>query len=203
MNKQKTYTVSEKQLLMQKYKTARGSLLLILGLTLLNIVLIMIGVDVSFLFSASIPYYMVLYGVILCGKAPIEWYGTNPFGYQFLDEWVYFALLAGAVVILAIYALCYFLSKKSSSWIITALVFFAIDTVALIVYHIIYFDTFVMSEIINYAIHGLVIYEFVVGIISYKKAMLLPDEQPVILENIESVENKPDDTFDFGNFDAK
>ena len=64
--------VSPRMALENRYKISRGNLMIAVVFTLVNIILALVGGDIYFLFSASIPYYLVVYGMVLCGKMPAE-----------------------------------------------------------------------------------------------------------------------------------
>ena len=115
--------------LQRRYLTARLNLLLVIALTLVNIILLFCGSETYFLFSASIPYYLTFFGMVLTGKIAAE--GINPG--DALPVGVLIALVAVAVIILAVYFLCFYFGKKKPVWLIIALVLFTLDTIALIV----------------------------------------------------------------------
>ena len=60
--------LSQREQLANKFMSARHNLLLVVIFTLVNIVLLVAQSNSYFLFSASIPYYLVDLGMFLCGK---------------------------------------------------------------------------------------------------------------------------------------
>lgn len=152
--KQQPLTVRER--LQQQYRSARGNLLLMLIFTLVNIVLLVAGSDTMFLFSATVPYLAISFGII--GEQPI-----------FLGICVCIAVVA-----LVLYGLCWLLSKNNRGWMIFALVLFIIDTLALLGFYMLAED---FSGILDIAIHAWVLYYLVVGIIADKKLRDLPLEE--------------------------
>ena len=92
----------------RKFELARANLLIAIILTVVNIAFYLIQSDTYFLFSIAYPYYM--------------------FDTEFLID----AVLPLAV--LALYVICYFLSKKRPGFIIVALIMFIIDCVFLVLY---------------------------------------------------------------------
>ena len=62
-NKQNT---SERYNLENKYNTTRYNLLLVIGFTLVNIILLVTNSDRYFLFSAYIPYTVANFGMVMC-----------------------------------------------------------------------------------------------------------------------------------------
>ncbi|MBE6634269.1 MAG: hypothetical protein E7620_08030 [Ruminococcaceae bacterium] len=167
--------LSQKQLLTNRYNSARANLLLVVLFTLLNVVLLFVNADYYLLFSASIPFYLTLYAMLFCGKFPPEYYGD---AYEewaaggFYPDTVLYAALVIVAVILAIYLLSFFLSKNGKSgWLVFALVLFIADTIGL----------FLMADLGN-AILDLVFHAWVLGILisgisAASKLKKLPEEE--------------------------
>lgn len=143
---------SERGFLQQKYNTARSNLLLVIVLTLVNIVLFFAESNTMLLFSASIPYYAVIFGVVL---------EVAPLGIGF------------AAVILILYFLCWLLSKKKSGWMSVALVLFILDTLGMAGMYLLAED---FSGIMDALIHVWVLYYLIVGVSSGKKLKNIPEE---------------------------
>ena len=95
----------------QQYSIGRGNLLAAILFTVINLVLLLTGSDRYFLFSIAIPYYGTLLGQV--------WDVGN-------------IMLGVAVVLLAVYAVCWLLSKKHWGVMILALVLFLVDCAALV-----------------------------------------------------------------------
>ena len=70
----KNQNMTEEQKLRTRYNTARTNILLVIILTLINSALLFLGSDTYFVFSAAIPYYMTLMGLLYTGRMPAEWY---------------------------------------------------------------------------------------------------------------------------------
>ena len=133
----------------KRYSTARVDLLIMIALTVANIVLMFIGSDTMMLFSATIPYAFVGAGY---------WEGDQ--------EFLIFGIII-AVISLALYLLCWFLSKKKYQWLIVASVLFSIDY-AYTIY--LYAASGSLGDgIIDMVIHALVLYYLIAGIITGKK----------------------------------
>ena len=86
--------------LTQKYRTSRMNLLAVIVFTLLNVVFLMSGSDMYFLFTAAIPYHLVVVGMLLTGKFPPEMYEGGTF--EFLDSSFLVATVVIAAVILTL-----------------------------------------------------------------------------------------------------
>lgn len=144
-----------------RYKSARTDLIVIIALTVFNIVLLLFGSETFMIFSASVPYMAVIIGLLLNG-------GID-------DVYIESGLEIGitvAFVILAIYFVCWLLSKKNYKWLTVATVLFCIDTLATI---IMYSDAFI-DGIIDIIIHILAVYFLITGVINGKKAKNMPEE---------------------------
>ena len=63
VNKQ-TVDKNSREYLTQKRNSGRSTLLTILIFTVINIVMLVVQADYYFLFSASVPYYLTLFGMI-------------------------------------------------------------------------------------------------------------------------------------------
>ena len=164
----------ERHALTNKFNTARINLVAVVIFTAINIVMLATGAGSYFLFSASVPYVITTYGLLLCGMLPEEYYEGLE-GMFFLDPSFFYITLAVSVLILAMYLLCFFLSKKKISWLKTALILFIIDSVVMILYYGI--D---LSMILDYVFHGYVIYILISGINAHKKLKSMPKEEEII-----------------------
>jgi hypothetical protein len=166
--------VSPRMALENRYKISRGNLMIAVVFTLVNIILALVGGDIYFLFSASIPYYLVVYGMVLCGKMPAEFYEGDINDYIFLNDSFLIVMTVLSIVIVTLYALCWlFSSKQRSGWLIAALVLFAVDTIGMFLIY-----GFDLTMIIDILFHAWVIYYLVIGITACKKLKNLPEEEP-------------------------
>ena len=156
----------------QRYTTARFNLLIMLGFTLLNVILIAVGSNTYMLFSATIPYVAVQMGMFLCGKLPAEWYEGESF--EFLPDFVLFIAIAIAAAIIIYIFMCWlFSSKVRYGFFIAALVYFALDTL----YLLWIFDA---SLILDLVFHAWVIGYLVIGIVSGVKLKKAPAPEPEV-----------------------
>ncbi len=96
----------------------RVCLLLIVIFTAVNLTLLCLRTDQYFLFSASLPYYLTVLAKIADG-------GVN-------GTYMHMAMGFGLVV-MGVYLLCWFKSKKNRKWLFYAMVFFCVDTLVLVV----------------------------------------------------------------------
>lgn len=149
--------------LTQLYSGGRSTLLAVILFTLVNLVMMLLELGSYFLFSASIPYYLTLFGVIF------DAYGEG-------STYTVTALAISAVILLA-YLGCWFFSKGKSGWLTAATVFFALDTAALV-----YIAFFVVGDVtaclLDLVFHALVLYQMIRGILAGAKLKKLPEEIP-------------------------
>ena len=171
-----TVTLSPRATQEAKYNAARVNLLFVVGFTLVNMILTLTGSDTYFLFSAHVPYFITVYGVVFCGMMPTEFYtelGVSEL--ELLPKSAIAVFVGIAAVLVAVYFVCWLLSKKRVGWLIAALSFFAIDTVLLILNYGIG-----VESIIDLLFHAWVIYYLIAGIVAHQKLKKLPAEEPVM-----------------------
>ncbi len=164
----------EKEKLARRLSSGRIDIILMAMLTIINIIFTFTDAQTYFFFSAFIPYRMAFYGAYLTGKLPEEYY-TDWGNASFFGNGFLIAMLVMAAIIVTLYVLCFFLSKKKSAWLIFAAVLFSIDTLALVGYAISYS---VLAEcIIDILLHAYVLYGIISAIIAAGKLKDLPDEE--------------------------
>ena len=150
--------MNKNQSLEQKYNSTRVNLLLIVILTAVNIVLYFTGSETMMLFSASGPYYAVIFGSAM--PLPI----------------LSIPCYAVAGICLLVYLLSWIFSKKRSGWLVVALVFFVLDTIAMLGLYIWAQD---FSGILDIALHAYILYSLFVGVSTGKQLKNLPPEENV------------------------
>lgn len=134
---------NELYLIQRQYNLARYDLLLIIILSVVNVLMMSFGSDTYFLFSAYLPYSIVLESSIVTGRWPEEAYKEA--GFDLKEYWgdmyteveplfgaVFAFTVVIALVIVGFYLLCYFLSKKHPTWMIVSAAVFGIDTLLLV-----------------------------------------------------------------------
>lgn len=138
------------------YLQARGNLLMMLCFTAVNLLLLLFNAGVMFLFSATVPYLALLFGM------------ADDTGMMMIPG----AILA--VVLVAVYLLCWMFSKNNSRWLLAGLVLFAIDTGCLVLFCILAKD---FTGIPDVLFHALVLYYLFSGVRAAKKLESLPPEE--------------------------
>lgn len=174
--------LSARERLVSKYNGARANLLIALGFTLVNLVLLFIDSTSYFLFSLYVPYYIALFGYILSGKMPAEYY---------VEEWAdlpslggsFLAIVLGIVaVILILYVLCWIFSKRNRvGWLICALVFIILDTIATVALLGIAADS-----IIDIAFHIWLLVSVIGGVSAHYKLKKMPEKVVTAEESVEA-----------------
>lgn len=154
-----TPQVPELEIVTKKYNDYRKNLLFLVGFTVVNIVLALVGADFYMLFSASVPYYSVFLALLFADKLPPEYYYDYETGETVYFEMpganVFLAIAAVvAVVTLGLYVLMWALSKKSYVPLIVATVMFVFDTAGLLLIALIFGAS---SFILDFLLHILVL----------------------------------------------
>lgn len=146
--------ISERELTKNRYRSSRANLLLLVVITAVNVFFAATASDTYILFTATIPYYLALEGAFLTGKFPAEYYEP---GMEFLPDTVLYVMVGAAVIMILAYLLCYLCSGKGRyGWMIAALVFFLIDTVAMFLLYGIAIDM-IMDIVFHVYIIGILI----------------------------------------------
>ena len=183
-----TNLLTERKKLQTKFNNARANLLAAVAFTGINIVLLFVDASSYFLFSIFVPYFITLMAMLVTGKLPAEFYAEDWAGYEFLDGSVFWIVLVIAIVIIGLYLLSWFLSKKNKvGWLVFALVIFCIDTLLML------FLQGMSESIMDIIFHVWVIVSLTSGIIAYNKLKKLPEEEIVEIaevgESVEEIEN--------------
>lgn len=148
--------LSPRERMEKRYQSARMNLLLAIILTVVNVVLLLTGSDSMLLFSISVPFYAVIMGYAMESGV---------------------MLTTGCViaaVMLAVYLVCWFFSKKHRGWLIAALVLFIVDTLVMGLMYLWLGDA---TGLLDALIHGLVIFYLSMGIYSAGKLKYMPEEE--------------------------
>lgn len=114
-----------------RFKQGQSTLLFVAAITLINMVLLITQSDMYLLFCAIMPYYVVYFAMIFCGKYPPEVY--EGWGEDILESPAGNGLFIGAIIfallVIAALAICGYLSMKKKWAYITGFVIAMIDTV--------------------------------------------------------------------------
>jgi len=177
----KTVFLNSRQEFETKYRNSRANLLFVVAFTVVNILLLVINSNTYFLFSAYVPYFFADFGMLVCGMYPSEFYVGQLSGIEFLPKYVFVITLVIAAVIIALYFLSWMFSKKHKvGWLVFALIFFSLDTLAMFV-----INGFFLGAIIDYVMHAWVIFSLVTGISAHLKLKKLPADEILEAEAVE------------------
>lgn len=151
---------NSREYLLRQVANGRYSLLLIVILTVVNLIMTILDTNTYFLFSASVPYYLVFVGMgIENGFVDGAWNVKGTLTYTGLVI---------ALVIVAVYLLCWLLSKERTGWLTAALV---VITFAL-------YDS-PMGKLVDFLLHIWAIVELVLAVRGSRKLKELPPtEEP-------------------------
>ncbi len=184
----KQISLSPRAVQLRKYNSARMNLFLVVIVTLINVILGFTGSGTYFLFSAFIPYFLVISGMYNCGKMPADWYEGDMSEYDFLEPSYLVILATFALIILTLYVIFFLLSKnQKSGWLIAALVLFSLDTVGFLLLGSIGLET-----ILDLLFHAWVLYYLISGVIAAKKLKFLPPDEEEIETEKEGVNYFPE-----------
>lgn len=167
-----------------KYNAARINLLLAVILTTVNIVFLLTRDFSYFLFSASIPYMLVDFGMVLCGKYPPEYYEGEIADMAFFGDGLLITLSVIAFLIVGVYLALWYFSRRHKNCLTAALILFIIDTVLLLA-----LLNPSLSGLLDLLFHGLVIYELTVGLRAANVLKNLPPEDVTDVPYTDADEN--------------
>ena len=167
--------VSERQLLTIKYNNSRLNILLLVVFTVINAVLLLVQSGSYFLFSAYIPYFFIDLGMLMCGKYPEEVYTEFYNGMILFDDSFLVVTCVLAAIVVGVYLLCWFMSKKKARWLTTALILISLDTVMMFL-----LLGFSLQSIFDYLFHAYLIYSLASGVSANKKLRALPPEEAIV-----------------------
>lgn len=151
------------------YATARYNLLAVIALTALNIIMFLTGSESYFLFSATMPYQLVVIGWVMAQEGAASA--------------ILVITIIAAALIIAAYLVCFFIGKKHVWGMVVALILFAIDTVWFLFLAISAFDT---SLIINFLFQAWVLYYLIMAIVYHFKLKAMP------CDTVENVQQQQD-----------
>lgn len=186
MSKKKPVISLSRESMEARVSGGRTMLLTAIILTVVNIVIAVLDAGAQFLYSISVPYYLVSFGKGMDnGFAEGKWSVTGTYT---------ISALVIAAVILGVYLLCWYLSKKRRGWLIVGLVLFIVDTLALVYISL----TLLMqpgSNVIDLCIHLWMIFLLVQAVRNSKKLKLLDQEEAFAQAEAEK-EKKTGPSFD-------
>lgn len=170
MNVQKNINPVDKnsrEYLTKQVAGGRYALLLILIFTVVNLAMVLLDTGRYFLFSASVPYYLTMLGMGMDN-------GFVDAAWNRIDTYTITALAISAVI-LALYLVCWLLSKKRAGWLTAALVLFCLDTAALLVFAWLLYDS-MLTILLDLLLHVWAIWQIAYAVRCSGKLKKLPPE---------------------------
>ena len=145
----------------KKFNARRNELLAIVVFSAINLVLLLLDSDTTFLFSASMPLLSVGFGIGAYEESGVIG--------------MYYAGIFVAILIIAFYFVCWILTKKNGSMLIAALVAFSLDTLIMVLLSFGYMEEgFDVSLLITFAIYAWIIFSLINGVSIHNKLKKLP-----------------------------
>ncbi|MBQ4122013.1 MAG: hypothetical protein IJD35_08360 [Clostridia bacterium] len=164
--------IKTKEMYQRDLTMSRMNLLLSVIFTVVNLVMVMISISTSFLFSASIPHYLSLFFAVNCGLFDDSYYQSF-YGDDWKNELVFFdpsifwAVFAFSVAIIIGLFLLWFFSKKHKVCSMITLSFYIVDTLFLVA-----FSFFVgaggIDLILQLLFHAWIVYYAVLSVRAWK-----------------------------------
>ncbi len=167
--------MTQKQRYIRQIISGRSNLMMMMILTGVNILLYTLKTSISFPFSAFLPQLSLLLGVLNYGETG--------------SVLILLLGLGGFVIMAGTYILCYVKTKTNYNWFKTALVLFAIDTIAYLYFMLPAMD---ITTIINMLFHVWLLYYLVIAVDAGSKLKKL-----LIKENEESMLTAQDELPDY------
>ena len=153
--------MQQRGFLQRQVNMARYMLLGTVIITVVNLALLLAQADVYIVYSASVPYYL-------------GWFGWVMDGYV-VGQMTRMGMLLAATV-LAVYLLVWFLAGGRPVWLKVGLGLLIADT-ALLLALVLWMDGSILAFFWEFALHGAVIYELVMGISAQKKLDAMAQEE--------------------------
>ncbi len=170
--------LSPRALYESKFNSSRYNLLLVVGMTGINIMMLLLGGSSYFLFSAILPYSLVIDGVYMTGKMPDDWYTDWPETAPFVDSSYLIVMAVIAFAIILIYLACFFFSKNfKTGWMIAGTVMFVLDTLYMVFIYGVGIDS-----LMDILLHAWVLYYLISGVVYGLKLKKLPEDEPEPIE---------------------
>lgn len=178
MKKEKVQKGSPEYML-QQFNAARGSVLTAIILTVLNILLIAIDADYYLLFSISVPYYGVAFGMGMDMGI-----GGNTFT---------IAAIVLGLLIVGVYFILWLLSKKRRGVMLVAMMLFIVDTIVLLLLGLTI--TGLANILLDLVFHAVILYYLV-------QAARFGGKLTVLEQQAQSYDQYYDDQYDDQYYDG-
>ncbi|MBQ7403379.1 MAG: SEL1-like repeat protein [Lachnospiraceae bacterium] len=153
--------------LLKQLESSTNNLGWVVGLSAINVALIVSGVDLNFLFSASFPSFIAAVGKELSAN-----FGTS--------SWLIGGMLLSAASIV-VYAVCWFFVRKHRSFFIPVSILFLLDTILFIVLLFLAED-YHFSDLIELIFHIWIVVSLFKGMCSGVKIKKLQEKNGILYD---------------------
>lgn len=161
----------------QRYNAARGNLMLVVIFTAINVVMLMLGTNTQFLFSAAFPSVAYAVGDFLTVETGIELFRVG-------------ALML-ALGNIGLYLLCWFCSKRHRGFMVFALILFILDCLAFLSKFVLYeIDASIAMDVM---FHIWVLWALISGVVAM--AALKKQERQAALDPAQAAQPAPEDPY--------
>jgi hypothetical protein len=151
--------------LQQQLSVARRTLLGVVVMTVINLVLLLTNGGTYLVFSASVPYYLTFLGKVI----------DNGFG-ALVKNGTYTATgLVLGLILLSVYLLPWFLSKKRGNWLYLGAGLLCLDLLALAAVSLLLFES-ITGTVLDILVHIVAIVQIGKGAKAYQTLKDLPPE---------------------------
>lgn len=182
--------IKTKEMYQRDLTTSRMNLLLSVIFTVMNLGMIFLSLDTSFLFSAAIPHSLSLFFAISCGmfdasyyksvleaEFPNGWEAEFPNGwesaFQFADPSLFRIVFAFSIVIVVGLFLLWFFSKKYKVCSMITLCYYIVDSLFLLAFSF-YIGAGGIDLIFQILFHAWIVYYAVLSVRAWKGMATAP-----------------------------
>ena len=145
----------------EKFKRARGNLMLVVIFTAINLLLALLNTGYYFLFSATAPQFIFE----ICRLVAQE-----------LNNNVFTIIgIFSAFLIIALYFIFFLLSKRIRAFMLAALIFFSIDSLLFV--YVFFLGAFDISMILDIVFHGFIMFSLINGVMAWSKLHHISDAE--------------------------
>lgn len=161
-------------MLTKRYAAARYVLLLVVAFTTINLLLWISQTFAVYIPSAYLPFFLLDIGMFFGGRYAAVDSALYKKGYGLLGEGFFFAMLLLVVLLVAFYFLCFLLSDKRPAFLFAGLIFFAADTVFMLLSLLVGMEELsttpeLAALLMDYLLHALALFWMVSGILAHRR----------------------------------
>ena len=159
--------IKTKEAFARELKTSNMNILAVVVLSLVNVLMVLLDSSTYFPFCASVPVYLTMIFSELCGMRSEEFYeaayGPEWTSAEFLPSGLFWGVVVFAAIIIGVYFLLWYLSKKKKGAVTVLMVLYALDTIALLFFNVAVYE-FQFMSIIELVFHAWVFYYLILAL---------------------------------------